>query len=313
MTRATPTTATRPHAVFIDGQAGTVGLSIRKRLASMAGFSVIDLPDPLRKDSEARREAMARADVVVLCLPDDAAVEAVAMINALGDKGPRILDASTAHRVDPQWVYGFAELSPDHSDLIAAATRVTNPGCYAVAAIALLRPLVDAGLVPADFPITITGVSGYSGGGRPLITAMEAGDAPPFKLYALGLEHKHVPEIQTVAGLRRRPILLPGVGDYRQGMLVSIPLHLSELPGAPDAADLRAALRVRYADTDRVTVVNDQPAELEPETLNDTDRLELRVLAASDHGHAVLLARLDNLGMGAAGTAVHNISLMCGG
>jgi len=231
--------------VFIDGEAGTTGLEIRERLAGIDAITVKSIDPDKRKDKAARADMMRGVDLAVLCLPDDAAKEAVALADTLGKDAPKIVDASTAHRVAPGWVYGFAELSPAQADAIRHATRVANPGCYPTGAIALLRPLVDAGLIPADYPITINAVSGYSGGGRSMIEAYEAGNAPSFELYGLGLEHKHVPELQTYTGLTRRPIFVPSVGNYHKGMLVSVPLHLDTLSGNPSLADIEAVLARR--------------------------------------------------------------------
>src|SRR3954468_20666443 len=240
--------------VFIDGEAGTTGLGIRERLRAHPDIAVKSVDRDRRKDPDARRALMTHVDLVVLCLPDAAAKEAVAMIDGLREGGPRVLDASTAHRVAPGWVYGFAELAPEQRDAIAGAKKVANPGCYPTSAIALLRPLVEAGLIPPDHPISINAVSGYSGGGRPMIEAYETGVAPAFELYGLGLEHKHVPETQAFSGLTRRPIFVPLVGHFRQGMLVSIPLHLDDLPGKPSGADLREALAAAYRGCDYVRV-----------------------------------------------------------
>ncbi len=306
-----------PKSVFIDGQAGTVGLCIRDRLSEKPGITVVDIPEHLRKNVDARLERLLQADIAVLCLPDAAATEVVQMLADLGDDGPKILDASTAHRVAPGWIYGFPELTPNQADEIRSATLVTNPGCYAIGSLALLRPLVDAGVIPVDFSITINAVSGYSGGGNPLIAEMEGGQAAAFKLYGLNLQHKHVPELEEYTGLQKRPIFVPSVGNYRQGMIVSIPLHLDLLPGRPTGDDLAEVLRQRYAADERVSFVSTKDdaghTELEPEALNHTDGLELRVFAQQEYGHAVLVARLDNLGMGAAGTAVQNIELMMDG
>jgi len=260
---------------------------------------------------------MAEVDLVVLCLPDEAAKEAAALAGSLPGGGPRIVDASTAHRTAPDWTYGFPELSQAHVAAVHGARRVSNPGCYATGAIALLRPLVDAGLVPAGFPLMINAVSGYSGGGKSMIQAYEAGTAPSFELYALGLAHKHLPEIMAHARLNRRPVFVPSVGNFRQGMLVSVPLHLDELPGKPAAADLEAALMAHYAAGGLVSVVASTDGSvaggrLAAEPLNGTDNLEIRVFANETYRHAVLVARLDNLGKGASGAAVQNIRLMLG-
>ena len=301
--------------VFIDGEAGTTGLEIRERLAGIPAINVKSIDPERRKDKAARADMMRGVDLAVLCLPDDAAKEAVALADTLGTDAPKIIDASTAHRVAPGWVYGFAEMSPDQADAIRAATRVSNPGCYPTGAIALLRPLIDAGIIPADYPITVNAVSGYSGGGRSMIEAYEAGKAPSFELYGLGLEHKHVPELQKYAGLKRRPIFVPSVGNYHKGMLVSIPLHLDTLPGKPCLRDLESALAERYRNSDLVHVIAEPSAHiarLESEALNDTDKLELYVFGKAALNQAVLVARLDNLGKGAAGAAVQNIKLMLG-
>ncbi len=303
--------------VFIDGEAGTTGLGIRERLLALPDFEVRSIDPERRKDPAARRDMMASVDAVVLCLPDDAAKESAALAASLGASAPRVLDASTAHRVAEGWVYGFAEMTPDQADAIRLARCVANPGCYPTGAIALIRPLVDAGLLPADHPVTVNAVSGYSGGGKSMIEAYESGAAPPFELYGLALEHKHVPELQRYGGLSRRPIFVPSVGDFRQGMLVSVPLHLDTLPGRPNAAALEAALAERFAGSAFVGVVpasdpSMKGGKLEPEALNDTNRLELRVYGNEARGHAVLVARLDNLGKGASGAAVQNLQLMLG-
>ena len=300
-------------SVFIDGEAGTTGLGIRARLDALPEVAVKSLPAAQRKDPAARRDLMAEVDLVVLCLPDEAAREAAALADGLGADAPKLLDASTAHRVDPDWTYGFPEMAEDQASRIAAARKVANPGCYPTGAIGLIRPLVEAGLIPPDYPITINAVSGYSGGGRSMIEAHDRDRGPAFELYALGLEHKHLPETQLYCGLTRRPIFVPSVGHFRQGMLVSVPLHLDTLPGGPRGAELHEALDEFYTGCTYVRVI--EPAgggKLEPEALNDTNRLELCVYANEARRQAVLVARLDNLGKGASGAAVQNLCLMLG-
>lgn len=303
--------------VFIDGEAGTTGLEIRERLAAEPAIAVASIAEDKRKDPDARRALMGEVDLVVLCLPDAAAVEAVAIAETLGARAPKIVDASTAHRTAEGWVYGFSELNAAQADAIRAARHVANPGCYPTGGIALLRPLVDASLLPADYPVTVNAVSGYSGGGKSMIEAYDKKAAPDFELYGLALTHKHVPELTLYSGLKRQPIFVPSVGNFRQGMLVSVPLHLDTLPGKPSALDLQKTLEAHYQGSALVRVASADEAgklngRIDALALNGSDKLELFVFGNEAQGQAVLVARLDNLGKGAAGAAVQNIKLMLG-
>jgi N-acetyl-gamma-glutamyl-phosphate reductase len=297
--------------IFIDGEAGTTGLGIRDRLSRRADVELRSIDPERRKDPDAKAELMGDVDLVILCLPDAASRETVRIADGLGERTPKILDASTAYRVAPDWAYGFPELDAGQAARIRDARRVSNPGCYATGAIALLHPLVAAGLIPADQPLTINAVSGYSGGGKSMIGDYESGAAPLFQLYALELEHKHVPEIQLHSGLHTRPIFVPSVGNFRQGMAVSVPLHLDILPGRPKVADLDRALATHYAGGAHVRVLPGE-GKVDPLVHNDGNAMHLQVFGNEARRHAVLVATLDNLGKGASGAAVQNLELMLG-
>ncbi|WPZ33164.1 N-acetyl-gamma-glutamyl-phosphate reductase [Thalassobaculum sp. OXR-137] len=304
--------------VFIDGEAGTTGLQIRERLVARRDIDLISLDDAQRKDAGARRDALHAADVAILCLPDDAAREAAALAEGSGTK---LIDASTAHRTDDNWVYGFAEFRSGQRDAIVGATRISNPGCYPTGAIAILAPLVGAGLLPVEYPVTINAVSGYTGGGKALIARYEStgtsGYKPdPFWQYGLTLNHKHVPEIARWSGLGQAPIFQPSVANYAQGMLVSVPLALWAIQGGPSAASLHEILLAQYEGARFVRVAPLGEAEgmkeLDPQALNGTNMLEIFVFADEKTGRAVITARLDNLGKGASGAAVQNMNLLLG-
>jgi N-acetyl-gamma-glutamyl-phosphate reductase len=304
--------------IFIDGAAGTTGLEIHERLAARRGLKAVTLDDASRKDAGARKAALNEADVVILCLPDDAAREAVAMIE---NPDVRVIDASTAHRVADGWTYGFAEMDAGQRAKIAASKRVSNPGCYPTGFIALVRPLVEAGIVPADFPLTVNAVSGYSGGGKAMIEEFEKTDSPNFvetavRAYALTLAHKHVPEMQVHGRLAHPPVFAPSVGRYYRGMLVEVPLQLWALPSKPMVADLQDALDAAYDKAELVKVAS--PAEsaalktVDAELVKDRNDMKLFVFGSDRTQQARLVAVLDNLGKGAGGAAVQNLNIMLG-
>jgi N-acetyl-gamma-glutamyl-phosphate reductase len=299
--------------IFIDGEAGTTGLQIRARLAGRDDLEVVSIDPAKRKDADERRRLLNDVDLVVLCLPDQAAKDAVAMVD---HDTVKILDASTAFRTHRDWVYGLPELAPEQPDLIRQAKRVSNPGCYPTGFLALVRPLVAAGLLPSDSAVTVNALSGYSGGGRALIESFEGRGGEmitdAFRLYGLELCHKHRDEMRVHAGLDHVPLFVPSVGRFAQGMLVQVPLPLWVLPGSPKADSLRAILANYYRDSRFVEVMADRPAVLQPEALNGSNRMELFVFDNPDEETALLVARLDNLGKGASGAACQNIDLMLG-
>ncbi|ALH81398.1 N-acetyl-gamma-glutamyl-phosphate reductase [Sphingopyxis macrogoltabida] len=297
------------QTVFIDGAAGTTGLEIAERLAGRNEFTLVTLDDARRKDASARREALNDADFVILCLPDDAARESVAMIE---NDTTRVIDASTAHRVAPGWVYGFPEVSGHKA--VAAAARVSNPGCYSTGFVALVAPLVRAGLLPADWPYSCNAVSGYSGGGKALIERFEQDTDIAWRGYALALGHKHLPEMQSNCGLSIAPLFSPAVIAAHRGMVVEVPLPLAAMPGAATPDALRRALAEFYAGSP-VAVMGETPADgemlLRGSQAGD-DRIELFVFGNSGGSQARLVARLDNLGKGASGACVQNLNIMAG-
>ncbi len=302
--------------IFIDGEAGTTGLQARQRLEKRQDLEILSITHELRKDLGARKELLNSADLVILCLPDAAAKEAVALVE---NPDVRIIDASTAYRVDPDWAYGFPEMIEGQKELISNSKRVSNPGCYPTGAIALLRPLIENNLLSKDAFVNVQGVSGYSGGGKALIAIHEEGQAEPFGTYGLSLEHKHVPEMTVHNGLTHKPIFVPSVGDYAQGMLVSIPLHYDQMASSVQGDVIHQVLSDYYQGARFVKVKDinntdelERGAFLRPDALNGTNDLELFVFANESAGQALLVARLDNLGKGASGAAVQNLNLMLG-
>lgn len=308
----------KTYKIFIDGEAGTTGLQIRDRLANVDGVEVCSIADADRKNAAARKQMMESVDLAVLCLPDDAAREAVALADKLGDAAPRIIDASTAHRTAAGWVYGFPELLSGHAEVIQRARRVANPGCYATGAIALLRPLLVSGWFAPNHGFTINAVSGYTGGGKSMIANFESGKADAFHLYGLTLNHKHLPEIMAHSGLTQPPLFVPSVGNFAQGMLVSIPLQLTDVETSPSLPELGDLFSSYYGDANadnsvcRVIVHADEPATLSADAAQNDDSLHIYLFRNADHNQCLLVAQLDNLGKGAAGAAVQNIKLMLG-
>lgn len=306
------------HRVFIDGEAGTTGLQIRARLQHRPDLDLVSLPPEIRKNPGARAEALNSADAVILCLPDEAAREAVRLIE---NPATRVIDASTAHRTSEGWTYGFPEMAPQQRAAIRTSTRISNPGCYATGFIGLVRPLVEAGLTPRDQPLSVNAVSGYSGGGKAMIAEFEGEGAAghtrtPYRIYATGLRHKHLPEMRIHAGLRRSPVFSPAVGRFAQGMLVEVPLQLWALPGAPRLREMHRALADAYRGEPFVEVASLEESAttltLDPEGLNGSNRMKLWVFGDEDAGQARLVAQLDNLGKGASGAAVQNLNLVLG-
>ncbi len=296
--------------VFIDGEAGTTGLQIAGRLREREDLELLSIAPEKRKDMQMRKQLMNEADVVILCLPDAAAREAVKLVE---NADTVIIDASTAHRTHPDWVYGFPEMAGGQREAIGNSKRISNPGCYPTGFIALMRPLVRGALVPADYPVTVNAVSGFSGGGKSMIAEFEA-DAPPYRAYAMNQSHKHPPEMQHYTGLSHLPVFTPAVGNYAQGMIVEVPLALWSLPGQPSLLRIHAELAGAYSDERFIRVASFTEGEglsaLEPEGCNGTNLLEIYVCGSDEQ--ARLLARLDNLGKGASGAAVQNMNIALG-
>jgi N-acetyl-gamma-glutamyl-phosphate reductase len=308
--------------IFIDGEHGTTGLQIRERLAGRSELEILSIPQQARRDARLRADLLNEADITILCLPDDASREAVATLEQAGNNSTRIIDASTAHRTAEDWTYGFAELAKGQRGAIAEARYVSNPGCYSTGAIALLRPLTEAGILAYDYPVTINAISGYTGGGKALISKMEEREHPEHIaanhfVYALTLAHKHLPEIVKHARLTRIPVFTPAVGRFAQGMLVNIPLHTDLLEGAPDADQLREVFQQHYQDSNFVEIAGRDDCSaierVDAEELVGTDRMRLYVFGNREGSQVNLVASLDNLGKGASGAAVQNLDIMLGG
>ncbi len=297
--------------IFIDGEAGTTGLQIRDRLRGRTDLELVSIDPARRKDASARRDLLNSVDVAILCLPDEAAIEAVSLIDAASRT--RVIDASTAFRINPDWAYGFPELDAGHADRIANAKRVANPGCWPQGLIALLKPLIEAGLISADVPFSYGGVSGYSGGGKKMIEDYEAkGDAAShFAPYALTMNHKHLPEMKHFTGLKYDVLFQPVVGNFAQGMLTTVPLHLSQIKSGVTGADIHAAISACHAKARFIAVADlDNADVLNPQALNNSNNMRLSVFANDRRGQVVLMAIYDNLGKGASGAAVQNLNLM---
>jgi len=302
--------------VFIDGEAGTTGLQIRERLEGRRDIELISIDPAKRKDADERKRLLNGADAVILCLPDDAAREAVSLIE---NDAVKVIDASTAYRVAPDWAYGFAEMAKGQREKIASSKRISNPGCYPTGFIALTRPLIEAGILPRDWAVSVNAVSGYSGGGKSMIAEFENQADPsytraPYRIYAMAQKHKHVPEMQKYSGLMRAPIFAPSVGRYYKGMIVEVPLPLAAIANGSNLADVQGAIAQYFKGERFVSVVSLDEARamktLDPEGLNGTNELKLFVFGHDEE--ARLVALLDNLGKGASGAAVQNLNLALG-
>ena len=300
--------------IFIDGEAGTTGLLIRQLLVERSDLSFINLRDQERKDAKAREDALNSCDLAILCLPDDAAREAITLI---ANPNVKVIDTSTAHRVSPDWIYGFPEMTKGQTELIKKAKRVANPGCYPTGAISLVRPLVENKIIPSSYPVTINAVSGYSGGGKSLIKRfeIEKNAAPPFYVYGTTLSHKHLPEMQQYIGLDNPPLFTPSVGKYMQGMIVQVPFYLSKsLNTLQTPGKIHDVLSKHYYGSEFITVnpldMSRNPVELSPEKLNDSNMLEINVFCNKEETQCLLTATFDNLGKGASRAAVQSMELM---
>lgn len=309
--------------IFIDGEAGTTGLQVRERLADRDDLEIISIPDELRKDESERKKYLNEADAVILCLPDAASIEAASWVEPDNDRTV-LIDASTAFRVDDSWTYGFPELSSKQKEALKQSKRISNPGCYPTGFIGLTKPLVDAGILPSGTPLTVNAISGYTGGGKGLMAIFEDGDSEPWSGYGFGLTHKHIPEMSKYSGLGTAPLFQPQIADFAQGMVVSVPLHYAWLKEGATGADIHAALSKHYEDSTFISVMPygesavkeanllERDAFLRPDTLANTNKMQLFVFANDDAGQALLCARLDNLGKGASGAAVQNLNLALG-